>query len=165
MARITGNNHKKHPSYFETRNWFVQTATIKKCPTNLLLHQLNLKAVCGDADDLRLHSVLVTAEEPGCPPVAVALWQQHIEHRVYTGVQILQHSADEVKQLPGLSMAIQVQVHTQLQHITRQPAHWEGSSSQEHHDRGAAGVPGTGHRHYRALVEKMSQSDIVEGND
>lgn len=61
---------------------------------------LNLKAVCVDTDDLWLHSVPVATEEPGCPPVAVALGQQHIEHWIDTGVQVLEHRANEVERIP-----------------------------------------------------------------
>ncbi|TNN71708.1 hypothetical protein EYF80_018059 [Liparis tanakae] len=77
----------------------------------------------GDSVVQSLGPEQLQAEEPGCPPVAVALGQQHVEHRVDTGVQVLQHGADEVEYLPSLSMAILPQVHAQLQHITRQPAH------------------------------------------
>lgn len=77
--------------------------------------------------------------------MAVPLRQQHIQHGVDAGVQVLQHGANEVEHVPGVAVPIQPQVHTQLQHVTRQPAHGEGSSCQKHHDRGSASVPGAGH--------------------
>lgn len=55
--------------------------------------------------------------------MAIPLGQQHVEQRVDAEVQVLQHGADEVKHLPGASLVIQTQVHTQLQHITGEPAH------------------------------------------
>lgn len=155
-----GNQNVITKTHFKQKQLICRNNKYKRA-----VDQLHLKAVRGHADDLWLHSVPVAAEEPGCPPVAVALRQQHIQHRVDTRVQVLQHRTDEVKHLPGLSVAIPPQVQTQLQHITRQPAHREGSSGQEHHDGGTAGVPGAGHRHYRALVEKKSQADVVEGDD
>lgn len=65
---------KNNPSYC-SQTWLI---CIKgKCREILSMMREQegwiLKAVRGDADNLWLHSIPVTAEEPGCPPVAIAL--------------------------------------------------------------------------------------------
>ena len=76
-----------------------------------------LHSLCSDADNLRLHPIPVAVKQPGTPAVAVPLGQQHIEHGVNTGMEVLEHGADEVEHLPGLAVAVEPKVHTQLQDV------------------------------------------------